>query len=131
MASLSINHSVKHWLLFSLFQNLVNMAKIGVLVSVTYESIEDLTFRIMPFTWVPIFLIFTTSFVSTQNQSCSEETMAPLSQFEISRPELVEADEKAAILFEKIGWGRFFRCFSGHNIEVTKLFSMSFKENVA
>ena len=103
MASLSINHSEKHWLLFSSFPNLVNMAKIGVLVSVTYESIEDLKFRIIPFTWVPIPSIFMTSFVSTQNQSCSEETMAPLSRFEISGPELVEADEKVPILFEKIG----------------------------
>ena len=79
------------------------MAKIGVLISVTYESIEDLTFRIIPFTWMPIPSIIMTSFVSTQNQSCSEETMAPLSRFEILGPELVEADEKAALLFEKIG----------------------------
>ena len=57
--------------------------------------------------------------------------MAPLSRFEILGPELVEADEKVALLFEKIGWGQFFRSFSGHNVEVTKQFSMSFKENVA
>ena len=57
--------------------------------------------------------------------------MAPLSQFEISGPELVEADEKAALLFENIGWGQFFRCFSGHNMEVTKQFALIFKENVA
>ena len=107
------------------------MAKIEVLVSVTYESIEDLTFHIMPFTWVPIPLIFMTSFVSTHNQSCSEETMASLSRFEISGPELGEANKKAAILFKKIGWVQFFRCFSGHNVEVTKQFAMSFKKNVA
>ena len=131
MASLSINHSAKHWLLFSLFQNLVNVDKIGVLVSVTYESIGDLTFHIMPFTWIPIPLIFTTSFISNQNQSCSEETMAPLSRFEISGTELVEADEKVAVFFEQIGWGLFFKCFSGHNAEVTKQFTMSLRENVA
>ena len=96
------------------------MAKIGVLVLVTYESIGDLTFHIMPFTWIPIPSIFTTSFISNQNQGCSEDTMAPLSRFEISGPELVEADEKVIVLFEKIGWGSFFRCFSGHNVEVTK-----------
>ena len=117
---MSIYHSEKQWLLFSSFPNLVNMAKIGVLVSVTYESIKDFTFRIMPFTWIPIPSIFTTSFVSTHNQSCSEETMAPLSRFEISGPELVEANEKVTLLFEKIGWGQFFRCFSGHILEVTK-----------
>ena len=96
------------------------MAKIGVLISVTYESIEDLTFRVMPYTWVPIPSIFMTSFILTHDQSCTEETMAPLRRFEISGPELVEADEEAALLFEKIGWGQFFRCFSGHNVEVTK-----------
>ena len=104
------------------------MAKIGVLISVTYESNEDLTFCVMSYTWVPIPSIFTTSFISIHNQSCSEETMAPLSRFEISGLELVEADEKVALLFENIGWGQFFRCFSGHNMEVTKQFSMSFKK---
>ena len=107
------------------------MAKIGVLISVTYESIEDLTFCIMPYTWVPIPSIFTTSFISIHNQSCSEETMAPLNRFEISGPELVEADEKAALLFKKIGWGQFYRCFSGHNMEVTNQIALIFKENVA
>ena len=107
------------------------MAKIGVLVSVTYESIGDLTFRIIPFTWIPIPSIFTNSFVSTQNQSCSEETIAPLSRFEISGPELVEADEEVATLFKKIGLGSLFRRFSGHNTEVTRQFTLSLKENVA
>ena len=57
--------------------------------------------------------------------------MAPLSRFEISGPELVEADEKVTALFENIGWGSFFRCFSGHNVEVTQQFAMILKENVA
>ena len=35
------------------------------------------------------------------------------------------------MLFEKIGWGHFFRSFSGHNAEVTKLFALSLKENVS
>ena len=78
------------------------MAKIGVLISVTYEVIEDLTFQVIYYTWVPIPSIFTTSFISIHNQSCSEETMAPLSRFEISGPELVEADEKAALLFKRL-----------------------------
>ena len=43
----------------------------------------------------------------------------------------MEADEKVVVLFEKIGWGSFFRCFSGHNAEVTKQFTMSLRENVA
>jgi len=57
--------------------------------------------------------------------------MAPLNHFEISGSELIEADEKVALLFEKVGWGQFFRCFDGHNVEVTKLFALSLKENIA
>ena len=57
--------------------------------------------------------------------------MAPLNRFKISGSELIGADEKIALLFEKIGWGHFFRSFSGHNAEVTKLFSLSLKENIA
>ena len=34
--------------------------------------------------------------------------MALLSHFEILGLELVQANEKAALLFEKIGWGQFF-----------------------
>ena len=34
-------------------------------------------------------------------------------------------------MFENIGWGQFFRCFSGHSAEVTKQFAMSLRENVA
>ena len=57
--------------------------------------------------------------------------MAPLSRFEISGSELIEADEKVALLFEKVGWGQFFRCFDSHNAEVTKLFALNLKENIA
>ena len=31
--------------------------------------------------------------------------MAPLKRFEISGSELIEADEKVALLFEKVGYG--------------------------
>ena len=57
--------------------------------------------------------------------------MAPLSRFEILGLDLVEANEKVALLFEKVGWGQFFRSFDGYNTEVTKLFALSLKENVA
>ena len=43
----------------------------------------------------------------------------------------MEADEEVAALFENIGWGLFFRHFSGHNTEVTRQFALSLKENVA
>ena len=87
--------------------------------------------HVMPFTWIPIPSIFTMTFIPNQDQSYSDEKMAPLSQFEISGPELVEANEEVAALLEKIGWGSFFRHFSGHNTEVTRQFSLSLKENAS
>ena len=56
--------------------------------------------------------------------------MAPLNRFKISGSELVEADEKVALLFEKVGWGQFFKCFGSHHAEVTKLFAMNLKDDV-
>ena len=56
-----------------------------------------------------------------------EETTAPLNCFEISRSELIETDNKVALRFEKIGWGKFFKSFDGHHAEVTKLFAMNLK----
>ena len=54
---------------------------------------------------MPIPSLFTTPFISFYNQDSSKEAMAPLSRFEISGSELIEAGEKAALLFEKVGWG--------------------------
>ena len=107
------------------------MAKFRALITVRYEACEYLIFRIMSCTWIHIPSLFTTPFISFRNQDSGEEAMAPLSRFEISGSELIEADEKVALLIEKIGWGQFFRCFSGHNMEVTKQFALSLKENVA
>ena len=107
------------------------MAKLRALISVRYEACEDLTFRVMSYTWVPIPSLFMTPFISFRNQDSSEEAMSPLSHFEISGSELVEDDEKVALLFEKVGWGQFFRCFNGHNLEVTQQFALSLKENIA
>ena len=56
--------------------------------------------------------------------------MAPLNDFKISGSELIEEDEKVALLFDKVGCRKFFKCFDGHNTEVTKLFSLNLKEDV-
>ena len=56
--------------------------------------------------------------------------MAPLNRFEISGSELIEADEKVALRFEKIGWGKFFRSFNNHHAEVTKMFAMNLKDDI-
>ena len=57
--------------------------------------------------------------------------MAPLNRFEISGPELVESNPEATALFDKIGWGSFFKVFSGHHVEITKQFALSLKDDVA
>ena len=57
------------------------MAKLRALVSVRYEACEDLTYRIMSYTWVPIPSLFTTPFIPFHNQDSGEEAMAPLSHF--------------------------------------------------
>ena len=57
--------------------------------------------------------------------------MAPLNRFEISGPKLVESNPKVAVLFENIGWGSFFKGFSGHHVEITKQFTFSLKDDVA
>ena len=84
----------------------------------------------MSFVWVPIPSLFTSPFISVRSQESVEETMAPLSRYEISGSELIEANEEVALRFEKIGRGKFFKSFDGHHAEVTKLFAMNLKDNV-
>ena len=59
------------------------------------------------------------------------EQMAPLSRFELSGPEMLEADPEVLALFEKIDWKLFFWGFSGHNEEVPRWFALSFDGKVA
>ena len=80
----------------------------------------DLIFYTMPFTWIPIPSVFTHPFISNPNQNLCRVEMAPLNRFEILGPELVESNIKAAMLFDKIGWGSYFKGFSGHHVEITR-----------
>ena len=88
-------------------------------------------FQVMYTTWIPIPSIFVSKFVSNPIRSCSSEKMAPLSRFEVSRPEMVEANPRVATLFDKIGQGLFFKSFSGHHYDITKKLSISLREFVA
>ena len=49
--------------------------------------------------------------------------MAPLNCFEISGPELVESNPEVVALFDQIGWGSFFKGFSGHHVGITRQFA--------
>ena len=61
----------------------------------------------------------------------SVDTMAPLCRFEPSRSELLDIEPEYVQLIDKIGWGEFFRSFNGNNVELTRKFSILFKENVS
>ena len=53
--------------------------------------------------------------------------MAPLCRFEPDGAELLNVNPDIFQLFDKICWGNFLRAFSGHNVEVTRLFALNFK----
>ena len=76
-------------------------------------------FQVMSTTWVPIPLIFTSTFVSNPFWINNNDKMAPLSRFEVLGPEMVEEDLRDVDLFDKIGWGLFFKIFSCHHYENT------------
>ena len=79
---------------------------------------------------IPIPLVFTMPFKSLSKKELIVEQMAPLSRFELSGPEILEADPEVLVLFEKIHWKLFFWGFSGHNEEVTERFALSFDGNI-
>ena len=80
---------------------------------------------------IPIPSVFTTPFNPLSPKELIIEQMAPLSRFELSGPEMLEADLEVLALFEKINWKFFFWGFSEHNEEVTRQFALSFDGNVA
>ena len=57
---------------------------------------------------IPIPLVFTTPFNPLSKKELIVEQMAPLSRFELSGPEMLEADPEVFTVFEKIGWKLFF-----------------------
>ena len=69
---------------------------------------------------IPIPSVFTTPFNPLSQKYLIVEQMAPLSRFELSGPEMLEADPEVLALFKKINWKLFFWGFSGHNEEVTR-----------
>ena len=68
---------------------------------------------------IPIRFVFTTPFSPSSKEEPVVKLMAPLSHFEVSRPETLEMDPEATALFEKICWKPFFWSFNGHNEEFT------------
>ena len=64
---------------------------------------------------IPIPSVFTTPFNPLSPEELIIEQMSPLSRFELSSPEMLEADLEVLSLFEKINWKLFFWGFNGHN----------------
>ena len=57
--------------------------------------------------------------------------MDPLCRLELMSSEFLDIESEAALLMNKIRWVEFFKIFDGHNVEVTRQFSLSLKKNVA
>ena len=69
---------------------------------------------------IPIPSVFTTPFNPLSQKELIIEQMALLSRFELSGPEMLEADPEVLALFEKINWKLLFWGFSGHNKKFTR-----------
>ena len=80
---------------------------------------------------IPIQPIFTTPFPSLSTEEPVDVKMAPLSRFQLEGVDLLDIHPDISKLFDKLGWREFFSYFSGHNVEVTRSFSLSLGENVA
>ena len=76
---------------------------------------------------IPIPSIFTTPYDSQSKEKLVVEKMAPLCRFELECSEFLTVDQEAARIVDKVGWGEFFDSFNGHNIKVTRNFSVCFK----
>ena len=76
---------------------------------------------------IPIPSIFTTRYVPQVKEKPDIWEMDPLCIFEPNGAELLNVNLDISQLFDKIGWGNFLRDFSGHNVEVTRRFALSFK----
>ena len=126
------------WSLFSKKQNfrtsfhyvetMVTKIRFKVSFFISDELGYDVIFYIMPFTWIPIPSVFTHPFIPNSNLNLCRVEMAPLNRFEISVLDLVESNPKAATLFDQIGWGSFFKGFSGH-VGITRQFALSLKND--
>ena len=57
--------------------------------------------------------------------------MVPLCQFEPEGSKWLIKEPKAACFVDKIGWAKFFDNFNGHNVEITRIFSLSFNGQIA
>ena len=89
---------------------------------------EGFNMAIKPCISIPY--VLTTPFYSLPIEGPVNVHMDLLSIFELEGVELLEIQPDISQLFEKISWGEFFRCFSRHNVEVTRKFSLSLRENV-
>ena len=76
---------------------------------------------------IPIPSIFTTPYDPQVKEKLDIWEMAPLCRFEPDGAELLDTNPNVSQLFDKIGWGNFLKAFSGHNVEVTRRFALTFK----
>ena len=80
---------------------------------------------------IPIPSIFMTPYDPQVKEKPDIWERTPLCIFEPDGAEILDINPDISQLFDKIGCGNFLRAFSGHNVEVTRQFALTFKENVA
>ena len=80
--------------------------------------------------WIPIPSVFTTPYHPQVKKEPNICEMAPLCRFEPEGSEWLIKEPEAACFVDKIGWGKFFDNFNGHNVEITRIFSLSFNGEI-
>ena len=81
--------------------------------------------------WIPIHSVFTTPYHPQVKKEPNICEMAPLCWFEPEGSEWLIKEPEAACFVDKIGWGKFFDNFNGHNVEITRRFVLSFNGEIA
>ena len=56
--------------------------------------------------------------------------MVPLCMFEPEGSKWLIKELEAACFVNKIGWGKLFDNLNGHNVEITRIFSLSFNGEI-
>ena len=81
--------------------------------------------------WIPIPLIFITPYHSQLKEKSEIGEMVPLCRFEPEGSKWLIKELEATCFVDKIGWGKFFDNFNGHNVEITHRFALSFNGEIA
>ena len=80
--------------------------------------------------WIPIPSIFITRYHSQLKEKSEIGEMVLLCRFEPEGSKWLIKEPVATCFVDKIGWGKFFDNFNGHNVEITRRFALSFNGEI-